>query len=377
MVNFRIGKKIFKNQTYQLIQLICLILIISGCKENTYKKAVDAFEKCQFEKSIIYFNTLPENYKERELYVNTILACNYFNNNNWFQATEIFDNLNKQMNKAWISDKSKDNEWFKTKFINAVYQELNIDINSKSNHDILSYINPVGTGMDLTTTNSKEYFFFNLYTESLFRFYEEETNKGIDISKLEKYRYSPSSKQVGSHMKILYAKRLKALEADIVKNNLAEYYSRKDNLKIPYNVTGNCIYINIDDDIINNVKYLFPPLYIADRCESVRYVFNSSESSSLYTYYSDGTKGYAKTFNYYIKDVITGEIILKKTYKIAPPYSKSGNNDVYAGWTSQSDFNYIFLRDFLPILINIFPIYTEFLRNWDQSIPEGWRFLNP
>jgi len=349
--------------------------------EIIYHNAISSFEKesknftennnlnNNFDNTLRLFQSLPEHYNDSDLYINMISAIKYFNANEWLEATQMFESVNNEVKETWSNSsiKSVAEVLLKDRLLLPVYNAFDIGIRDKPDK-IFKFVNANNLN-DIKIYDEKtgNKFLQNIFKECCYRYYEEQSNKGIDISKLQKYPYKPEKKisDVPPETGKLYDNRIQKLEASIKEKGLTDYYSKADRSISPVKVTGKGIYINVEDDMgKDEIKYKIPPCYIADSPESVRYVYCHYTTSSYYGRYTDGTSGYTRYYHFVLKNAASGQILFEKSFSFNPPYSTSQRGDVYGSWSKTDDFLTSLNRDILPAIKRVVPLY-----NVQSSLP--------
>ena len=355
---------------------VCLSVFF-GCDSNReqYERAIATFCDEDFDTALTMFNSLPKHYKDVDLFFHTTSAVIEYKSGSWLNAVRSFESLSIQLAEI-CNNKEKYSDEYLVKLIENLLISLDSAIRNQSipfeMDSSLGYLNGCMGSMKSFVEEPKKYSFDRyhnksdwnlfgcLYYESLFRYYEEQTQLGYDIAKLPDYPYKPGSSQRENDLVMFVRKRrMDKLNERVKERKLEEFYTTTDASISPVEVIGTGIYVNITKAEKTGASYrdriirAFPPSYLADTPENVRYVFLFTEKYSYFSTYTDGTKGYTTTTSVTLKDVATGEIIYTNQFTAKPSESvitsKWGEGDTYG-----NDCPLDFKKDILPALEKIF-----------------------
>jgi len=359
----------------------CLLMFF-GCDSNReqYEKAIATFGDEDFDTALTMFNSLPKHYKDVDLFCHTTSAVIEYKSGAWLNAVHSFEALSIQLDEI-LENKAKYSDEYLVKLIENLLIPLGRAFNTSTDHSFemvfsLGWVNGCMMRMKSFVEDPIKHSSFRyinksveelnlygcLYYESLFRYYEEQTQLGYDITKLSEYPYKSVSAKAIDFLKILYKRRIDKLNERIEERKLEEFYTRTDASISPVKVIGIGIYINITKakktgERCRDIVRYFPPSYLADTPENVRYVLLFTEKYSYFGTYTDGTKGYVITIRVTLKNVATGKIIYTNQFTENPPdsaYIPLNPEDIYGGnnrWFSN------FVDDISPTLKNIFALY--------------------
>ena len=364
--------------------IILYMFTLSGCDSNRelYENAISAFGAGDFNEALTMFNSLPKQYKDVDLFSRTSSAVIEYKSGSWLNAVRSFESLSIQLNEIFDNQKKYPNEYL-VKLVGDLLIPLGRAFNTSSDQSIpfemvfsLGWVNSYMNKMKSFVEDPAKYSSFryinkraqesnlygDLYYESLFRFYEEQTQLGYDIAELPEYPFKRVSAKEIDFLDILYNRRMEKLTENIKEFKLENYYAKTDNSVSPVEVTGTGIYVNTTkarETRRNCLKIIsfFPPSCLADAPENVRYVLIFTEEYSYYGTYTDGTEGYVTTINAVLKDTATGKIIYRNRFTSNPPdsvYIQFNPDNVYGNWDRIGND---FIPDILPALEKIFTIY--------------------
>ena len=328
-----------------------------------YENAHNAFVDGNYEDASRLFDSIPDGYLDSGVYIRAIAAYDCYQSSAWLDAAREFESVYALLSELYETEYRPD------PYNTGVYQFYSYSSDlanplaakfgiSGSSPDFLFTL-PVNHGKSIpdhwhgivdsfysgtaSILEAASKIFGNgyreardplclLFYESLFRYYEEQMDLGKDITELDEYPFGENENATFcAHM--LKLRRVTKLEMSITDRGLREYYDKQDTSICPVAVSGNGIYLNGFDSMLDDIH----PNQVASSPENVRYVLNSSLVPTYAFTYNNGTVGYRTTLTVVLKDVSTGEILFTKRYNSGdPPRSVTGygvDRDTYASAT--------------------------------------------
>ena len=378
------------------------MLLLVGCDDSKkpWDDALAAMKSGDTDAALILFETLPDSYREKELYITSIDAIYAYNREDWLDAVTLFDRLcfemayDLDMKRSDYTEKQEQvlfetlfwplcrqfniSQQFSISQQHVITRENNTsDIINISDETIKTILNYDTTSPFRTTNpciNGLVALYGDLFQDSLFHYYNEQIRFGNDILNLSEYPYKNVYWGKSFRPKLtwdfLYNIRIDNLEKSITEQGLDEYFSKTDGSISPVDINSNLLYINRSNSPANTeyrqgsswYKILWsyiPPFYLAEHPEEVRYVLNLSESHTYYGTYNNGSIGYSTETLVTIKDTKTGELLFSTYYSQEPlnsfevPETATISTEIYGS----SDFRKEIEDDILPVLERIIPIY--------------------
>lgn len=177
--------------------------------------------------------------------------------------------------------------------------------------------------------------------ESLFGYYDEQFNAGVDLSTLSvPFREELYAAHCGQAARTA---RSASLEKEMDALGYADFLNSAKAAKSPVEVTGKGIYVYVaaagsqksaSQSLKTRILQDVPFFFIAEKPENARYIVVIDASYSRAGKYTDGAAGYSTSAKVYVHDTLTGKRIWNKSYKARPPKTKYwGSGDAYGSYS--------------------------------------------
>lgn len=335
---------------------------------RTYTKAIKYFQKENFASALELFNSLPKDYKDKELYCDAITAMNACENKLWIEGVRAFESLFNRtqdmlFSKTPFSEERRNKEHYYLENIMNPLQKKFKSLNFVQNQDTFFISN--NRGINDVQKLILSYYIDRFY-DCLYFYYEEQYQQGKDLTLLAEYPLIEPSKTEGDYVKIEdQYKRRSIYDGWEWEGFISKWYSYRieksnsDSEIDPIKITGSGFFIDARNAPHAGVSYrsfCISPFSIAITPEELRYKINVSQSFSyagFYTGYAGGmctNDAYKTITTITIKDLVTGKILLSKRFYDDPPFSKEAGGDAY-GYFSLTDER--LEKDIKPILAKI------------------------
>lgn len=385
-----------------LIILGSLILSSCSANEKPYKEALLQMKNGNYADALSIFNSLPTDYKETGYYSDTIRAMDLYLSGNWTDAAYALEPLCEKAldfsEHAKSSSERKTTELcseYRQTLLLPLHNELGVttDWKNKRSRYLIGYPTRASSVIENSyqkdanisgiIANAVSELFDLLYRNCLYHYYCNQMSEGNDIFILENFPYQkrePGFFLNGTQWGPIYDSIVKEVEDEIVERGFYEYYAGKSDSACPVEVTGNKLYINRLRMHDNGVGYItgewydialhsVPPVFLAEKPEEIRYILYCSESSVQQGVHAYDRETGAAVSHYYktiaefiVKDTVTGDIVLSRTYEVLPKRNMGSNNiSLQSNIYGESSFKEELKNEILPALNSIIPVDSDWI----------------